>query len=211
MPLFRPLLAALVLATVPAPRLVAQFVDQEDSRPVIPTHWGGWIGETFTPTATNVSGAGVLARTTMVAFPGVETHLTLSVELWTAPLYDPTAERLAAGTETFAGHAASGYLDAFWTPVAVVPGTSYFVRYSQFNPEGTRMEVWLDPTQLAGSYPGGTLNGNLSDYDLVFREFYTPNSQVVPTPEPATLALVAIGLLGVVGVARRRTRTSAAL
>ena len=99
-------------------------------------------------------------------------------------------------------------IDVFWTAVAVTPGAQYFLAFNTGNE--ALVSEWTP-----GTYTGGEAYHNYSptdptqsygccggSYDLVLEEFSTSAETV--TPAPASVALLATGLLGVLGVVRRR-------
>ena len=104
--------------------------------------------------------------------------------------------------------------------IAVTAGTKYFafVDASDYTPpSGTSAAMGSDYT--AAPYAGGEfcynngINGNFSNTqtvswacgksDIAFTASFS-NAAVVATPEPATLVLLGSGLLGVIGISRRK-------
>ncbi|MBI3792626.1 MAG: PEP-CTERM sorting domain-containing protein [Gemmatimonadetes bacterium] len=102
-------------------------------------------------------------------------------------------------------------VDVFWSPVSVTPGDQYFL---------TMIATGYPRGSLVTSYsflygPGGawvSQSSSASDalpyadytslgYDLTFEEF---SADQTTTPEPASDLLLAIGLIGLTLVARRR-------
>ena len=100
----------------------AQFVDQSNYvREIFWTYGNGDNGQTFTPTAGYSAGAGIQ----LYGYNG-GTTANLFVELRTS--YAGTV--LASGTTNFTlGGEQSAMIDAFWTPVAVTPGTQYYLSF----------------------------------------------------------------------------------
>lgn len=201
-------MVGLLLGAIAAP-MSAQVVDQSNYG--ASGYFGSaqnWQGQTFRPAAGTSAGAGFQVINTAGDVSG-----TVNIQLWSALASTPGATLLASGSSAYSilsGQTAM--LDAFWGAVAVTPGAQYFIAFNANN--GSLVSLFT-----GDAYAGGQAQYNYSatdptqsytccggGYDLGFEEFST--SGVVATPEPASLALVATGLLGIGGVVRRRRQNT---
>lgn len=191
-----------------AQRADAQFIDQSQNIANNFNTSSSRVGQTFKPAQGNVVGAGAFVyNPTGAAFTAV-----LSVELWAGGIANQVgAVLIASGTQSYTiGAGAMSWVDAFWTAVSVTPGTTYFVDYGSSNSSNRFGRFCCTGNPLPSlAYVGGDLyRGNsaststtyfkVPESDLTFREY------AVVTPEPASMVLVATGLIGVFGIARRR-------
>jgi hypothetical protein len=183
------LLAACV-ASAPATAFAAIVVDQQQgSGPSLAFFVETDLAQSFTPGASNVAGGGVFLSSLSGSGGG-----TVTFGLWTSLPNAAGAMELAESTVPIVGN--GQWLDAFWSPVSVTPGATYFLTFDASSNYGVGFDI-------DNPYPNGNLFANpgyksFPTYDFAFRT-YTSTGAV---PEPSTWILALAGFLGL-GAASR--------
>ncbi|MES2177035.1 MAG: PEP-CTERM sorting domain-containing protein [Gemmatimonadota bacterium] len=203
-------IALTLLVSAPA---LAQTIDQQSTSGTTGRYVDAGTGQSFTPTMNTSLGAGVLVK----ASYGLDYTTIMDVTLWGGGLPNDGGTLLASKSTTlFIPALQTVWVDAFWdNPVSLTPGGTYFLafldsqaqphegqyaffaefQYSQTNVYGGGEFLFKPGTEVSDPYQA------ISSYDLAFREY---GEDISATPEPASLALVATGLAGVMFVRRRK-------
>lgn len=183
-----------------APTLAADLVIdqiQPNSSAIIADFTQEDLAQSFQPSVSPISGAGVVVKR------GGPQDVT--IQLWSKLPNQMGAQMLAQGT---AQGINGEWVDVFWSPVVVTPGTTYFLVFlsdpSMFGVAGDTMNP----------YPRGNAYANTGfqpqpTFDYAFRT-WTNGTLHVPALGAVGLCLVA-GILfaGGVGLVRRRKAVSA--
>lgn len=185
----------LMLAVSPVAASAANVLDQQQNN--APTPMAGFsqtnLAQSFQTSASNVSGGGVY----LVPGDGSGGG-TVTFGLWTALPNAAGATELASGTSAILS--AGQFVDAFWAPVAVTPGATYYLTFDS-------PSSYVVDGDVSNPYPRGNVYANsgyqaFPSYDYTFHTFTATGA-----PEPASWALMLVGVGVAGGVMRRCRRT----
>ncbi len=150
------------IPTDPTP--LTNLIDQ--NQPSATTYMAGFtqggLAQSFQQTNSNVSGAGIFLQ------ENIGTTDNVTIQLWDGIPGGSSvmlAEATAAGT-------AGQWIDVFWTPVAVIPGTTYFLVFTG----NTSLGISGD---TSNPYPYGCVYANdfsqFPTFDYTFRTYWEDN------------------------------------
>ncbi len=139
------------------------------------------IAQSFTPAASNICGASIFLGSSW----GDD---TIFLTIYTDDPTDGTAAAVAGATgSVFGVH--NGWVDVFWSPVAITAGNTYWLGMSSEH-DGVAVPVYTFNDHYVGgdSFYHGQNQGQLYGYDLAFRTWYQ-------VPAPGAAALIGLGML----------------
>lgn len=142
------------------------------------------LAQSFQQSDNNVAGAGLWVSNYLSGGASA----TITISLW-ASLADVGGNPLASGSAT---HAGNGWVDVFWSPYLVAPGSTMYLVFQSTDGRqglGGAGNVYSRGNLFANATPNTT-------YDFAFRTY---SGQV---PEPSIFLLLLSGLAGI-GFTRR--------
>ena len=153
------------------------------------------LAQSFKQTSDNIVGAGIFLTPYLSDYNFTAATDTITIQL-TDALVDGNI--LASGSNL---GTLGQWVDVFWNKVSISADTTYYLIFSSAS----------NNSGIAGttynSYPHGQLYAgtefySIPDFDYTFRTYADDGSN--PVPEPTTMLLFGLGLLGLAGVNRRK-------
>jgi len=182
----------LLLSLTTTATYAVPLIDQ--NQPNFPGYMAAFIQtdltQSFQQTHDNIAGAGIRLQA------GVGLSDTITISLWDKPPDQSGANMLAFGSGVAT---ADSFFDVFWGPVAITPGTTYFLEFTSLNNTLGIAGDTADPYTSGQVYANPGF-GSFPAFDYTFRTFSEPQSSVF---DPATLGLLGPGMAGL-GFSRRR-------
>lgn len=152
------------------------------------------LAQSFQQSGGNVAGAGIFLR------ENVGSSDSVTISLWDA-LPNQAGNMLASAS----GVATQGsWFDVFWNPVSVVSDTTLFLVFTSAN----------DTLGISGSvsnpYDRGQVYANpgfasFPTFDYTFRTYSDDESATPSIPEPASVLLLGLGLVGIYFSKKRKS------
>jgi hypothetical protein len=157
---------------------------------------GDDCGQSFKQAHTNIAGASIFVDPDFQAGNG-------NLKFYIYENYSSNPSGLIASATIGSVNSNSGWVDAFWSPVTVDPLKTYYLVLES--------SKGLVAAYSTSSYANGNalFNGSktaFNEYDLAFKTYYdNAAGSAAAVPEPATVALVGLGLLGFAASRRKST------